>query len=240
MPNRTPSRRRAFIFARLSTEIRTRGGLRDTDMNAFAVMPCTWSPACVVTIVTPVANMPRVRRKATAGSSPSSPAISSSSSSGTSSNGDSAISGAPVTTPPETGSSNSPGSVPSAATGLAPGKRRVAHRMEPTLRVSGVPERLEQRLRFAHQLLRHERTDPDHLVAVVRVGHHVHVLVEHVEHRKAVGRERTDPPRWGLVVQGSLPFEPLVAVHEGRRPHPLEVVTDHVVLRCRAVRVHRH
>ena len=76
-PNRTPSCRSAFIFARLSTEIRTSGGCSDTDMNALAVIPWTWSPACVVMIVTPVANMPSVRRNATAGSSPSSPAISS-------------------------------------------------------------------------------------------------------------------------------------------------------------------
>ncbi len=48
-------------------------------MNAFAVIPCTCSPERVVMIVTPVANMPRVRRNAIAGS-PSRPAPSSSAS----------------------------------------------------------------------------------------------------------------------------------------------------------------
>ena len=37
-------------------------------MNAFAVMPCTCSPASVVITVTPVANMPSVRRNSTDGS----------------------------------------------------------------------------------------------------------------------------------------------------------------------------
>ena len=48
-------------------------------MNAFAVMPCTCSPTRVVSTVTPVANIPSVRRKASAGS-PSSPSPSSSAS----------------------------------------------------------------------------------------------------------------------------------------------------------------
>ena len=48
-------------------------------MKAFAVMPCTVSPERVVMIVTPVANIPSVRRNAIAGS-PSSPAPSSSAS----------------------------------------------------------------------------------------------------------------------------------------------------------------
>ena len=41
-------------------------------MKALAVMPCTCSPLSVVITVTPVANIPSVRRSATAGSSPSS------------------------------------------------------------------------------------------------------------------------------------------------------------------------
>ena len=41
-------------------------------MKAFAVMPCTSSPFSAVMTVTPVANMPSVRRSATAGSWPSS------------------------------------------------------------------------------------------------------------------------------------------------------------------------
>ena len=59
--------------ARRSIEISTRGGCSETDMNAFAVMPCTCSPTRVVRIVTPVANIPSVRRKASDGSSGRSP-----------------------------------------------------------------------------------------------------------------------------------------------------------------------
>jgi hypothetical protein len=46
----------------LSTDTMTSGGCSDTDMNALAVIPCTCSPTRVVTIVTPVANRPRMRR----------------------------------------------------------------------------------------------------------------------------------------------------------------------------------
>src|SRR4249919_2310592 len=48
-------------------------------MKAFAVIPCTLSPELVVSTVTPVANIPSVRRKAIAGS-PSRPLPSSSAS----------------------------------------------------------------------------------------------------------------------------------------------------------------
>ena len=57
----------------------TSGGCNETDMKAFAVIPCTCSPTRVVSTVTPVANIPSVRRKATAGS-PSRPSPSSSAS----------------------------------------------------------------------------------------------------------------------------------------------------------------
>ena len=57
----------------------TSGGCSDTDMNAFAVIPCTCSPTRVVSTVTPVANIPSVRRNASAGS-PSRPSPSSSAS----------------------------------------------------------------------------------------------------------------------------------------------------------------
>ena len=63
----------------------TSGGSSEIDMKAFAVIPCTCSPTRVVMIVTPVANMPSVRRSAIRGSSPASPASSSSCSAGTSS-----------------------------------------------------------------------------------------------------------------------------------------------------------
>ena len=82
--------------ARRSTETSTSGGRRDTDMNAFAVMPCTVSPERVVSTVTPVANIPSVRRKAIAGS-PSSPSPSSSASaSGAASNDAPNASGAEI------------------------------------------------------------------------------------------------------------------------------------------------
>ena len=55
--------------ARRSIEMRTSGGCSETDMNAFAVIPCTCSPTRVVRTVTPVANIPSVRRKARDGSS---------------------------------------------------------------------------------------------------------------------------------------------------------------------------
>ena len=55
---------------RRSIETSTSGGSSDTDMKALAVMPWTCSPLSVVTTVTPVANIPSVRRSATAGSSP--------------------------------------------------------------------------------------------------------------------------------------------------------------------------
>ena len=85
MPIRFPSLSSACILARLSTEINTSGGRSDTDMNAFAVIPCTWSCDVVVITVTPVANIPSVRRNARTGSSPSSPSIWSSSGAGSSS-----------------------------------------------------------------------------------------------------------------------------------------------------------
>ncbi len=44
------------------------GGCSDTDMNALAVMPWICSPTRVVMTVTPVANMPSVRRNSAASS----------------------------------------------------------------------------------------------------------------------------------------------------------------------------
>ena len=59
-PKRVPSCMSAPILARRSIETSTSGGRSETDMNAFAVMPCTCSPTRVVSTVTPVANMPSV------------------------------------------------------------------------------------------------------------------------------------------------------------------------------------
>jgi len=83
--------------ARRSMEMSTSGGRSETDMNAFAVIPCTCSPARAVSTVTPVANIPSVRRNATAGS-PSSPSPSSNASAaGSAANDSPNASGAPVT-----------------------------------------------------------------------------------------------------------------------------------------------
>ena len=59
-------------MVRRSIETRISGGSSDTDMKALAVIPCTSSPFSAVMTVTPVANIPSVRRRATAGSWPSS------------------------------------------------------------------------------------------------------------------------------------------------------------------------
>jgi hypothetical protein len=74
-------------------------------MKAFAVMPCTCSPFSVVTTVTPVANIPSVRRRASAGSSPSSE-TSGRCTSTTSSNGESPMPSGPAQL---SGKSNSAG-----------------------------------------------------------------------------------------------------------------------------------
>jgi hypothetical protein len=95
-PNRVPSWSRLLIRARRSTETRMNGGRSDADVNALAVMPWTLSPERVLTTVTPVANIPSVRRNAIAGS-PSSPAPSSSASlAGASSKGAPKASGAEI------------------------------------------------------------------------------------------------------------------------------------------------
>jgi hypothetical protein len=50
--------RRAFF----PTATRSNIGSRDSDVTALAVIPCTVSPTCVLTTVTPVANRPIVFR----------------------------------------------------------------------------------------------------------------------------------------------------------------------------------
>src|SRR5579859_900034 len=77
-----------------------------------------------------------------------------------------------------------------------PGERRVAHRVQLAGAVTREPERLEQCLPLAEQLLGHERAYADHLVAMVGVGDYVRVLAEGVEDREAVGRERADSAGW--------------------------------------------
>ena len=77
-------------------------------MNAFAVIPWTWSASRVVMIVTPVANIPSVRRSAIRGSSPSSAGSSTACGAGTSSKLESPIPSGPAHTAfPLSGRSNS-------------------------------------------------------------------------------------------------------------------------------------
>src|SRR5215217_596174 len=88
-------------------------------MNAFAVIPWTWSRSRVVITVTPVANMPSVRRSAIRGSSPSSGGSSTAGATGTSSKLESpSPSGPAQTAVPLSGSSNSDGGVGRSPMGL--------------------------------------------------------------------------------------------------------------------------
>ena len=89
-PDTPPAAARSSC-ARRSTEMTISGGCRDTDMNAFAVMPWICSSSSVVITVTPVANMPSVRRNSTAASESAPAAASSSSGRATSSQIDSPI-----------------------------------------------------------------------------------------------------------------------------------------------------
>ncbi len=51
------------VFDALSAHTSTSGGSRHTEQKAETVMPCTWSPSRDVTIVTPLGQAPRTRRK---------------------------------------------------------------------------------------------------------------------------------------------------------------------------------
>ena len=48
---------------RRSSATITSGGSSETELSAFTVMPCGWSPFSVVTTVTPVAKWPITLRK---------------------------------------------------------------------------------------------------------------------------------------------------------------------------------
>src|SRR5260370_35011966 len=109
--------------------------------------------------------------------------------------------------------------------GSATGERRVAHRVQLAFGVTGEAEWLEQRLLVAHQLPGHQVSDPDHLVAVVRVGDDVGVLPESVEDRKVVRRKRTYPAGRRLAIQATLALESLGAVRQTWGPHDSSVRT---------------
>src|SRR5215472_16698548 len=91
----------------------------------------------------------------------------------------------------------------------APGERRVARGMQGAGAVAREPERGQQPLFLAEQLLGHQRPDPDHLVAVVGVGDDVGVLAEDIEYREAVRRERADPAGRLVPVELALALEAL-------------------------------
>ncbi len=122
IPIRLPSFSNACIFARPSTEISTSGGRSETDMNALAVIPCTWSADVVVMTVTPVANIPSVRRNARTGSSPSSPSICISSGGGVSSQAPEVSASAAHDGNAPIGRSNSTGTSSRRLMPLAPGE----------------------------------------------------------------------------------------------------------------------
>src|SRR5262245_42107828 len=98
--------------------------------------------------------------------------------------------------------------------------------MEPALGIPWEPEPFEDRTRLPHDLLSDELPDPDHLVAVVRVGDDVAVLSKYVEHGEAVRRERSDATTRLFLVQRVLAFESLLAERQRRTPHALEVLAD--------------
>src|SRR5918997_5858790 len=119
----------------------------------------------------------------------------------------------------------------------APREGGIAGGVQPSGLVAGEAERFEQPLLLAQQLLGHQRPDPDHLVSVVGVGDDGGILPEHVEDGKTVRGEAADPPRGLPGEEVALALEALVAVGEGRGPHPGEVLTDDEVRALGSVRI---
>src|SRR5918998_636181 len=119
----------------------------------------------------------------------------------------------------------------------APREGGVAGGVQPSGLVAGEAERFEQPLLLAQQLPGYQRPDPDHLVSVVGVGDDVGILPEHVEDGETVRGEAPDPTRGLLGEEVTLALEALVAVREGRGPHPGEVFSDHEVRALGSVRI---
>ena len=71
--------------------------------------------------------------------------------------------------------------------------------------VAGEAERFEQFLRFVHKLLCYQRTDPDHLVAVVGVGDEVGIVPEGIEDGRSFGGKAPDTARRFLENREPLP-----------------------------------
>src|SRR5262249_15147878 len=90
----------------------------------------------------------------------------------------------------------------------APPERAVADRMQLARSVTRKPERIEEHPMRSEKLVGDEIADADHLVAVVRIGDHIDVVAETVEHREAVRREAADSARrLGTAVLRVLPLE---------------------------------
>src|ERR671913_1904491 len=119
----------------------------------------------------------------------------------------------------------------------APWERRVARWVQFSGLVAGETERFQQFLRLVHKLLRHQGTDPAHLVAVVGVGDDVGIVPEGVEDGEAIGGEAPDTARGLPGEQVALPLEAPVAVRQRRGPHPGEVFSYHEVGALGTVRV---
>src|ERR1700724_2128608 len=123
---------------------------------------------------------------------------------------------------------------------LAPRERTVGSRMQLAGREAREAERLEQLAALAADVLGHELADANHLVAVIRVGDHVDILAEAVEHREIVGRETADAAGRFAPVQVAQPLEAFLAEGERRAPHARKILADHEVRRFRPVRINAY
>src|SRR5579872_1628219 len=119
----------------------------------------------------------------------------------------------------------------------APRKRAVRSRMQSTLGEAREAKRLEQLTRSPADVLRRERADADHLVAVVGVGDHVDVVAEAVEDREVVGGEGADAPGGLTFEVRKRSLEALLAESERGAPHAREILAHHEVRRLRSIRV---
>src|SRR5206468_913559 len=109
---------------------------------------------------------------------------------------------------------------------LAPGKRAVRDRMQPSFGVPRKAERLKQRAFAAKQLFGYQFADADHLVAVIGVCDDVDVVAKAVEHGKIVRCEAAYAARRLLPVNPVLILEALLAMRQRGGPHVGEMVID--------------
>src|SRR5579862_4693322 len=74
----------------------------------------------------------------------------------------------------------------------APREGAVGRGMKFPLGKARKAERLQQIACRSADVVGHQMPDADHLVAVIGIGHHIHVVAEAVEDREAVGGEAAD------------------------------------------------